>query len=96
MSEVFDEATMELVDEDDVYFVGGPLSHGQEPPTEVLSPASVDSDSTPFEDILNRCKFKLEQLSTDEESSRFSMPNRRLLSMATNGSQSEVIDLVSR
>ena len=82
--------------DDDVYFVGGPLSIGQKPPTDVLSPASAGSDSTPFEDILNRCKFKLEQLSTDDESNKFSLPGRHMMSMSSAGSQTDVIDLVSR
>ena len=82
-----------IMQDEDVLFIGGPLVD-QNPPADGLSPVSTSSDSTPFEDILNRCKFKLEQLSTDEES-RMSLPGRRLMS-TTSGSQSDVIDLVSR
>jgi len=86
-------------DKNKTVFVGGPLEDKHRPPIEptgsILSPASVGSDSTPFDEILNRCKYKLEQLSTDDESQRLSLPGTRMLSMATSRSKSDVIDLVS-
>eukprot|EP00797_Seminavis_robusta_P000696 Sro1042_g234690.2 (932) ;mRNA; r:17774-20569 len=96
-------SNLQTVDDDDkgLYFIGGPLD--QKGSTDFLaSPASAGSDSTPFEDILNRCKSKLERLSVPSEDNREdervprSSPSRKFRSYGSRSttSESQIIDLV--
>ena len=85
-----------LQEDDNMLFIGGPLPSSLSRKSSAFprSPDSQGSDSTPFEDILNRCKNKLEQLSVpDDELERSSLPGK-FMSFASSGSESRVIDLV--
>jgi hypothetical protein len=81
---------------EDMFFVGGPLLQDRGKSNYLLSPASEESDSTPFEDILNRCKYKLEQLSLveNDHTECKNSAERKYMSTASSHSESQIIDLV--
>lgn len=87
-------ARSEDEEDDDLFFVGGPLNRNRRtrPSLPPASPDSIGSDSTPFEDILNRCKTKLEQISLpDDHTERASLPEKY---MSFDSRSSNIIDLV--